>query len=141
MPDKKKKPFDRMIAVIVPLKVYPLTVVFSFNQTDAKLRNTLKKLGLKDPDADGAKYKYESGAGRYVFYMEGNNLGLIRMKTIPDTPYNMAIMCHEVNHIVNLVMWYIGMPLQTGVSDEAYAYLTSYLIEEVLEQIKEYIFK
>lgn len=50
------------------------------------------------------------------------------------TPIGISILVHELTHCVSFIFESIGMP-HTSDSDEAYAYLLGYLVEEILNQI------
>lgn len=83
----------------------------------------------KDPD-----YLKTNRMG-YAFPFENGNC-LIRLHDFRDNPYDRGILAHEVFHVVCFIMEHVGMKLHDS-SDEAYAYLTSYLTEEIYTILEE----
>lgn len=136
---KKIKPEEQSVTIAIPLHIYPVTVVASFNTTHKQVRDVLiKEQGFNKKDFKDNMYKLRPlTGGRWAFYRE-HLTGLIRMHTIPITSRDYGMLAHEVCHIVSKVMEVMGMSLQMGVSDEAYAYLTSYLTEEIYTKLIKY---
>ena len=131
----KKRSETLQLGFSIPLHIYPCEVLFSFRQDDEELARMLKDKGApqKAIDEELAKMGEYTGA-RYVFYKNG--IGLIRMRQVPTTPVHISYLSHEIFHIVANIMDYIGMPLETTKSEEGYAYLVSYLTEEVFKLLE-----
>lgn len=106
---------------IIPLVIYPYDVMFSIGQSDYELENNLKNFGLNIID----ELKLPTSTKARTYQTESNQT-IIRLRE----EYSFGILAHEVFHAVSLILNQIGMPLEVFVSDEAYAYLIQYIIEQ-----------
>ena len=126
----KKRSEKLQLGFSIPLHIYPCDILFSFRQDDAELSRMLKDKGAPQSAIDEELHKWTPNCGaRFVFY--NNGVGLVRMNCIPTTPLQISHLAHEIFHIVVHVMNWVGVRLELEKSEEAYAYLTSYLTEEV----------
>lgn len=121
---------------IVPLVVYPFDVMVSIGQNDDQLGAVLDKLNLSNEDIKNCQYEKEGCKGRAVMFEGGGSF--IRIRKLPTTPNEFATLAHEIFHVAVFVMDRIGMKLDIMVSDEAYAYLISYLTEEIYKKTNQY---
>src|ERR1700761_7847856 len=129
---------DVSVTISIPLHIYPVNVIFSFNTTNEQVKKILLKEGVPKKDIRKNIHKMgELTGGKWAFYRE-ELLGVIRMHTIPATSRDYSILAHEIFHMAATIMEQIGMSLEVGVSDEAYAYLTSYLTEQVYTKLNKY---
>lgn len=116
---------------IIPLVIYPFDVMISFAQSDEELGKILQAKGI-----DGQEELWqmeETGIGRCCQFPTGSIL--IRLKFFPDSSFEYGCLQHEVFHATCYVMNKVAIPLEMGISDEAYAYLTGYLTEKIFYQI------
>lgn len=139
MSKKKIKPEDVSVTIAIPLYVYPVTVVFSFNTTDKQVKDVLiKNHEFRKSDFRSGIHKLSPLAGGKWAYYRKNICALIRMHTIPITSRDYGILAHEIFHVVAKIMESLALSLQMGVSDEAYAYLTSYITEHIYKELNKY---
>jgi hypothetical protein len=117
---------------IIDLVVYPFQVMVSISESDESLFAKLKKVGVDISDTNLHVYS-DTQRGRCIMFKE--NQTLIRMYELRDTPAWYGHLAHEIFHAVEFLMDRIGMKL-TNESDEAYAYLISYLTEEIYKKLK-----
>lgn len=118
---------------IVPLVVYPFDVMVSVGETNEQIDKHFKKYNLTAEDVSLATITSPTVKGRTV--MLSTNQTLIRITEMPKTSRDYANLQHEIFHAVTFVMDRIGMKLVLMESDEAYAYLISYLTEKIYQKI------
>jgi hypothetical protein len=70
--------------------------------------------------------------------MFSTNTSILRLRCLPETPEDFGRLAHEVFHIASFVLDRVGMKLKVMASDEAYAYLISYLTEEIYKKINKW---
>jgi len=131
---KKKTPPS--LNFIIPLEVYPFDVMVSIGQSDEQLGAVLDKLDLSVADIELCRYASTTAIGRAVMF--STNGSFIRLRHLPSSARDFATLAHEIFHIVTFVMDRIGMKLKLLVSDEAYAYLISYLTEKIYDKINKH---
>lgn len=124
----------KSINFIIPLVVYPFDVMISIGETNEQIDKHLSKYNLTPEDVSLATITSSTVQGRTVMF--SSNQTLIRLKDYPVTNRNWADLSHEIFHAVAFIMWKIGMPLEINKSDEAYAYLISYISEEIYKKLK-----
>ncbi len=132
----KEKYKNRSVSIQIPLHLYPWSVDFCFNWTDAELTKHLKKSGVSKADRKSGSHTQACSA-LWVGYKSCNTV-LIRMKHIPETPHDYAVLQHEIFHAVAFTLELAGLQLSVGVSDEAYAYMISWLTEELYTKLNKY---
>lgn len=115
---------------IVSYQVYPFDLMVSIGETDEKLKAKLTSKGLPwhedlslDEMKDGCCCMYEG------------NQTLLRLRKKPATAYEYGVLMHEIFHCVDLLMKTIGVKL-TDDSNEAYAYLTGYITEQIYKRAR-----
>jgi len=112
---------------IINLHIYHFDVVVSINQTDKQFSKSMK--GQDMTDSDGLFNLPKTTNARAV--MLPSNLSVIRFKIKDKIPH--GVIAHEVFHISTFIMERIGMEFIIMKSDEAYAYLINYLVDEIYE--------
>ncbi|MBA3829257.1 MAG: hypothetical protein H0X33_10000 [Taibaiella sp.] len=117
---------------IVPLVIYPYDVMVSVAETDEQLRTRLKRYGL-DKEDNLWMYSSANKTGKAVAF-PGDQC-LIRIKSLPKTPFDFGNLLHEIFHVASFIMWKIGMKLKIKNNDEAYAYLIGYLTKVIYEKL------
>lgn len=127
-------------SIIVQAHPYPFQVLFCFNCDDKYVANKLKRLGVVDEDSTIHNFDGKE-AGRFVIWYAGINVAMVRLCWHPNNARMMAVLAHEIFHVVVSIMDHVGVKLNLEDSQEAYAYLTGYLMEEVLLGIENQIFK
>lgn len=129
---KKIKPTS--MNFIVPLVIYPFDIMVSFGETNEQVEKNLKSKGiLSDEDIELAMFRTETVNGRAVMFE--SNQSFIRLRQIPVIPNDFGKLQHEIFHVVHFIMDRVGMKYETMVSDEAYAYLTGYITEQIYLKI------
>ena len=118
---------------ILPLVVYPFDVMVSFGESNAEMDKYFKKYNLSSEDVELATFTSETVQGRAVMF--STNQSLIRLRKIPETCKDYGDLQHEIFHVVTFIMHKIGMRLDINVSDEAYAYLVSYLTTQIYKKL------
>ncbi|SKA30178.1 hypothetical protein SAMN04488128_103233 [Chitinophaga eiseniae] len=108
--------------------VYPYAVFFSFEQTDGQLEQALNRHGLQYHNGMSLK-----GAGKCLV-VQDDMFCLVRLRYYPDNADDIGTLTHEVLHAVAQTFNDMGLCLNEG-SEEAYAYMTGYLIREVYKNL------
>ncbi len=123
----------KSIGFIIELGIYPFDVFVSINQTDKELFSQLYEYGFTDDELKELILS-ETTKGRTIM-LDGNQT-VIRLKK--DDNYNRFIsnLAHEVFHATTFILHKIGMKLKLMTSDESYAYLISFLMNEILNNLK-----
>lgn len=115
--------------MIIPLHVYPFEIMFSIAESEEGFRKSLENFGAEWNDA----LELEGTAlGRATLLP--CNRSVIRLVRFPQTARDYAILAHEIFHIIHYLLRRIGMEWGDQ-SDEAYAYLISYITEEVYKEM------
>ena len=118
----------RMICILEP--VFHVPVVMIWNATDAQFCATLKK------NLDIEVEEMLTGAG--VFFAHEREQGTLAIIGISDkfegTPYNYAILSHEVIHASLHMLKDRGLPYSTK-TEEALCYLSSFLVSTLAEEM------
>ena len=116
---------------IINLEVYPFDVMVSIGETDEAVVKHLVKKGV--PLTECNKHLIEiNGKGRSLMFPTGQSL--LRLPKKPETNFEMAVLQHEIFHIVQFVMHKVGITLSDD-SDEAYAYLIQFLTLKIYNKI------
>lgn len=124
----------------ISLDLYNAAVFLSVNQSDADLRKRLIKTGLSADKVDdglmnAAKQVGETNTGRMIY---NYRLGVVIIRiysTEINTPYGMNVLAHEIFHAVYSLLDDRGLKL-TSESEEAFSYLTGYLMQKCYEIIQ-----
>lgn len=124
---------QKKLNFIIPLIIYPFDVMVSFGESNEEMDKHLNKYGLTADDVSLATITSKTVQGRSVMF--ASNQTLIRMPKIPQTNEDYGNLQHEIFHAVSYIMHRIGMTLKIKKSDEAYAYLISYLTEEIYKKL------
>lgn len=118
----------KLKSLVVPMVIYPYTVVFSFEQTDSQLEQVLNKHGLQYHNGMSL-----NGAGKF-FIVQDELFCLVRLRYYPDNVNDIGTLAHEVLHAVAQTFNDMGLCLNEG-SEEAYTYMMGYLIREVYKNL------
>jgi hypothetical protein len=116
---------------IIPLQVYPFDVMVSLGEKDTDLIAKLNKMGVDTTDKGITDYT-PSARGRCIMFEGGQTL--IRIYRYDKSCDFYGHLAHEIFHAVEFIMDRIGMKLVRE-SDEAYAYLISYLTTEIHKRL------
>jgi hypothetical protein len=111
---------------VIPVKLYGVDVIVSIAQDDRMLYDSMvdrfpdynKDSDYLNSDRIGMAFPFENGSC------------LIRLNDFDGTPFLKGTLAHEIFHVVTFIMGHVGIKLHDA-SDEAYAYLTSFLTEEI----------
>lgn len=113
---------------IIPLVIYPFTIMISLGQTDNELKKSLKKI-----DNEWDDIMIMDGIGK--FCMNKYNQSLIRLWNYPTTCEEYGSLQHEIFHAVTFIFDRIGLKFSLLKSDEAYSYLIGYLTTEIYKKL------
>jgi hypothetical protein len=119
---------------IIELHVYPFDVMISVNEDDDVLVNRL----LDDNDREDCEVLtnlHDTVKARTA--MLPSNQTVIRFNIKDGVESMIGIIAHEVFHAATFILEKIGMKMKLMTSDEAYAYLIQYLMQEVYNGIKQ----
>lgn len=130
---KKKEP---AISFMLPLFPYTYNLLVSIGQSNKELRKTIADYKIKDT-TDFVGYEGHTCPAAYAIW-PANLTAAIRLKGLPRTSNNYAALAHEICHVVLGVMRGVGIRATSGDADEAYAYMTSYITENIYENINKY---
>lgn len=123
---------NKKLSYLIPLKIFPAEILFSFNETDKELIRTIKSIGFGN-DAPVETLKLcDSCFGRCVKFQNG--LVVLRLRDFPESSTDFGRLQHEIFHAVYFVLHDIDVTLSVE-SNEVFAYLTQYLTEEIYEKI------
>jgi hypothetical protein len=122
---------NKALNFIIPLNVYPFDVMVSLGEKDTDLITKLKKMGVDTTDKGITDYS-PSSRGRCIMFEGGQTL--IRIYRYDKSSYFYGYLAHEIFHAVEFIMDHIGMKLVRE-SDEAYAYLISFLTTEIHKRL------
>lgn len=128
---------EKALSIHVPLHIYPAQVLFSFNEETKDVIRQLKKLYplkvIAEMNLALLDYSEDMEAGLYIGF--SNCICVIRMRKIPRKAGELATLQHEICHVaMYLLTDRMGMP-HVKDSTEAFAYLTSYLTEQVYQNL------
>lgn len=119
---------------IVDCEVYKFDVMVSVDESDEVLLKRLKKYGNSKEDCSDLVNMPSNTTGRCAFLPSGQTV--IRLRSQPNALKQRAIICHETFHATTFILDCIGMTLQIGNSDEAYAYFQEYLFTQICLKLK-----
>jgi hypothetical protein len=110
---------------VISIEIYCRDVVVSIGQSNKQLFKELKhKMTKSEFDYLFSDWDDNIAKGRTIFHDSG--FTVIRLKDFSDY----GLIAHECFHAVCFIFNKIGMPL-TKESDEAYAYLLQYLVNQI----------
>jgi len=117
---------------VINMDIYPAKVIVSIDESDAELMKFLKKFGnTKVGCQDVLNMKsYELGLSHPI----PSNHVLIRYISQKDYEITPDIIVHEVFHAAAYILDAVGISLELGTSEEAYAYLIQYLVREIYKK-------
>lgn len=120
---------------IIPLVIYPLDVMVSYNEADDVFFRRLKKYVVSDTELKDCQLT-DCDDARTI--MTEKNQTIIRFKPPRRGDRNrfLGVVAHECFHAASYVMYKVGMKLEIEVSDEAYSYLIQYLVQEICKKLK-----
>ena len=119
---------------VIHNKVFGIQTVVSLGQSDEDLETCLDIAKL--PKVDDYEFLYmdeiDGFSGRTL--MDNSGLILMRVNTAKRTVNSLAVIQHEIFHIVDFLLQFIDTPL-TDETNEVYAYLIEYYTREIYFQI------
>lgn len=120
------------INFIIPLVVYPFTVVVFINTDNDDVEKILTERQINYTDVN-VRQGSDTRRGRTIIFKDNNVL--IRMFEFKRNPSGYGYLAHEIFHAVEFVMERIGMKLSNK-SNEAYTYLVQYLTKEIYKKLQ-----
>ena len=116
----------------IRIPIYNENLYFQFGRAD-KLKDNLVKIGIPSHKILDIRANI---LGRFTFYEDECKFVIwVRDPTI--SALSLSILVHEIEHFVYFFLDYKGFK-HTDESDEAYAYLASYVFEETSNLITKY---
>lgn len=125
MKSKKVKPIN----FIINGGIYPFDIMVSVDESDEVLFKRLRNSGVEDTEWEGVKMSVTATARTVMF---PGNQTLIRLKS----PLSPGVVAHEAFHATAFIFSRIGMKLEIESSDEAYAYMLNYIVDEIYKGAK-----
>lgn len=127
----------KSINFLVSLEVYPFDIMVSMGQTDTQLRQSLNKYrwpdnSIKEIEEDVMGMS-NTVQGRTM--MLSCNRTILRMAEIPFSTRDYGYLSHEIFHAVSFILDRVGIKFELCKSDEAYAYLISYVTEKIYDRL------
>ncbi len=119
----------------IDIPIFNHGVMVSVDEEDDVLRKRLLKWKNKDEELDKLMRMEDTVRGRACF-LDSTHQSVIRLRTSPNKYGYLGTIAHEVFHIVDYILQGIGMKHKLYTSDEAYAYLIGYLMEEITRKLK-----
>lgn len=115
---------------------YPARVLVSVCQTDERFKQSLSDyLGadkLAKPKYKGVE-KSSDDVAAYILNMDEGDM-VIRLYSKPRSPEDYALIQHEIYHIIHGIMRHCNIKPTKG-NEEAYAYLTQHLTEQLYRKL------
>lgn len=120
------------------MDIYPFDIMVSIGESNKQLTKSLKPYTgrLIPRDYELCNYTSDTCEGRAVMF--SNNCSFIRLRKLPNGPKEFGNLAHEIFHVATFIMDRIGIKLEVMVSDEAYAYLISFLTESIYKETNKY---
>lgn len=120
------------------MDIYPFDIMVSIGESDKQLANSLEPYAgkLLERDYELCKYPLPTCHGRACMF--SNNASLIRLRKLPKGSKEFGNLAHEIFHVATFIMDRVGMKLEVMVSDEAYAYLISFITERIYKETNKY---
>lgn len=121
--------------ILIDFAIYPYNLLVCLEATEEETIKFLKrkfKYILSDEEKEVIKMA-KNGNGRFCRLKNGAYV--MRINNDIKTARGLATLAHETFHAVHFLMNDVGITLSDE-SDEAYAYLTGYIIREVTERMK-----
>lgn len=118
---------------VIKLGVYPFDVMVSVDETDESISKRLIKYGNTKEEIDPLLNLSETTNGRCV--MLPSNQTIIRLKTLKNKYDMMGVVSHEAFHATAFILSNVGMKLELYTSDEAYAYMISFITTEIYKNL------
>ena len=135
----KKKKTPQIIPIRIP--IYEQNIVVFYGSDFKQLRRWIKKdlRGKKKAEELEIYLKIlnhleEGQDRRTATYILQNGRRIIWLKESDNISELSGRLAHELTHLVYEFLKYLGLTL-TEESEEAYAYLTGYLMERILEEL------
>ena len=117
---------------IIPIDLYNRDILFIFGD-EPFFRKIVRKYHTQeqtDKIIEAANID-EHSAGKTI-YDKAQNAMIVWMRQLPQTAAELGTLSHEIFHAAQALMISIGANLSED-SEEAYAYLISYITKKVLE--------
>ena len=116
---------------VIPIDIYSTEMLLHIGGKDG----LKKKLGKYFPNNTVSKVMH--GIGRnsvgYTCPIEDKGVYLLWLKEVPDTPFGIGVMSHEVLHLAVNIMKHAGIEPSDS-SEEAYAYLVQFLTKSIMSK-------
>lgn len=137
----KKNEVESMLNAVflfpVQIPLYRSEVIFMYGDDYKMFAQWVKEDNLEDSklllkDLKSLKKRQKSYSGTYFVGDSGRRL--IHVKKQDTLPSFMNILSHEIYHTVYHILQHVGIP-PSDTSEEAYAYLTGYLTEQILNEV------
>ena len=114
---------------IIKVTVYPFDVLVSLNQTDEEFYSEVGH--LSDDDLEDVFLNLDETVLARSYFTK-NNISIVRFVNIDKDNLPHGLISHEIFHITTFILNKVNIKFSFE-TDESYAYLLHYLIDEVYE--------
>ena len=116
---------------IVELGLFPFQIMFSFDESNERLKSRLKKCGLEY----NSKMDIEKHCKGITIFDDENYTTLIRMPNLVVSPTDYGTLSHEIYHSVCFILRASGVELCDS-TEEVFAYCISDITQKVIAKIE-----
>lgn len=120
---------------IIPLVIYPFNIVLFLDQKDFQVTKYFKDNGFDEEDYKELLYHEGKGISGMFTISESNHTFIRLQVTGVDKCRLQGNIAHEAFHATTLILERVGVVFSMEHSDEAYAYLIGYLVQEINKRI------
>ncbi len=117
---------------IVPIEVFHKDVMFSFDESDEKVLDTLEKAKVKMSDSVKLQLVTPNYDGICILFDSGHIL--VRIVYGKNDVHRYSVVAHEIFHAVSLICGRLNIGLCEH-TEEVYAYMIEYLTQQVYTKI------
>lgn len=135
-PPVENKPTITSKHYLIGVDVFPFDVLLSYGESNEELTATLVDLRVSGDKANEIAERTKVTGRAITYQHEEANWVLIRIKDGMGPCTLIGTVAHECMHAAHFILDECGMKYKFGASDEAYAHLTGYLTEQVIEGLE-----
>jgi hypothetical protein len=127
---------------ILDVPPYPAQVMVSINQSNKKLIKSVKKWKIIDKrscltfvEAIEEEKGNSKELGGMIHDLTGTGIMILRIYSLVKSAESRGNLAHEIFHITEKIADFVGIK-HCSRSSEAFAYMISYLTEEIYKKLK-----
>lgn len=118
---------------IIPIEVYSRDILFHFGDVPSFRKAVRRYLTKEQTEALFERLEFDDNCAGKTIYDRKENAFIVWLPSLPQNPYDMQFLAHEIFHAAYLLLTGVGITLSED-SDEACAYLIGYITKRVLEE-------